>query len=173
MASYYYLMASLPMLRTEGEPPMDYGAFLAMCRGNVSDSVYAELEKLSVESDEGPVLKEWAAFYGVLKDELVYRRCMKLGRTCKAPVDRDAAATTVVNAAVNSENPLTAEQMLLRLEFEKLDEMVGYHNFDERALYGYAMKLQLLERQRTFDRETGREEFSSLMDDLRQQIFSM
>ena len=32
MASYYYLISSLPMLRTQGEPPMDYAAFLAMCR---------------------------------------------------------------------------------------------------------------------------------------------
>ena len=32
MASYYYLISSLPMLKTQGEPPMDYAAFLAMCK---------------------------------------------------------------------------------------------------------------------------------------------
>ena len=40
MASYYYLISSLPMLKTQGEPPMDYAAFLAMCRSAVSAGVY-------------------------------------------------------------------------------------------------------------------------------------
>ena len=173
MASYYYLMASLPMLRTDGEPPMDYGAFLKMCRGNVSDQVYATLETLSVESGEGPLLREWSAFYGTLQKELIYQRSVKLGRTAKVPDSRDAAARAAVTAAVQSANPLTGEQILLKLQFERLDELVGYHNFDERALYGYAMKLQLLERQRTFRRETGKEEFANLLDDLRRQVFSM
>ena len=173
MASYYYLMASLPMLRTEGEPPMDYGAFLKMCRGNVSDDVYAALETLSVESKEGPLLRDWADFYGTLQEELYYQRSIKLGRSCKLPASRDAGVTAAVTAAVSHPNPLAAEQILLRLEFERLDELVGYHNFDERSLYGYAMKLQLLERQRIFRREAGKEEFMHLLDGLRQQVFSM
>lgn len=173
MASYYYLMASLPMLRTDGEPPMDYGTFLEMCRGNVADGIFATLEDLTIESDRGSLLREWADFYGVLREELIYQRRVKLSRSAKIPGNRDAAVTAAVTTAVNSDNPLVAEKILLQLEFEKLDEMVGYHNFDERALYGYAMKLQLLERQRTFDRKTGEEEFQTLLDDLRQQVFSM
>ena len=47
MASYYYLISSLPMLRTQGEPPMDYAAFLAMCRSAVSAGVYRTLEELT------------------------------------------------------------------------------------------------------------------------------
>ena len=44
MASYYYLISSLPMLKTQGEPPMDYAAFLAMCKSAVSSGVYQTLE---------------------------------------------------------------------------------------------------------------------------------
>lgn len=173
MASYYYLMASLPILRTEGAPPLCYDDFLRLCRGNVSDGVLETLETLTVESDRGPLLKEWAAFYGTLQEELICQRSAKMGRSCKTPHVRDAACTAAVTAAVNSADPLLAEQLLLRLEFERLDELVGSHNFDERSLYGYAMKLRLLERQRTFDRETGKEEFASLLENLRSQVFSM
>ena len=66
MASYYYLISSLPMLKTQGTPPMDYAAFLAMCRTAVSGGVYQTLETLTVESDKGPLLSEWAVFYKAL-----------------------------------------------------------------------------------------------------------
>ena len=49
--------------------------------------------------------------------------------------------------------------------------MIGLHNFDDHALYGYAMKLQLLERQRTFRYEAGKQAFEGLLDHIRQQIF--
>lgn len=39
MASYYYLISSLPMLKTQGEPPMDYGTFLDMCKAAVGSGV--------------------------------------------------------------------------------------------------------------------------------------
>ena len=78
-----------------------------------------------------------------------------------------------VTAAVNAENPLEGERLLLDLEFRRLDDMIGLHNFDERALYGYAMKLQLLERQRGFWYDRGKQAFDGLMDSIRQQISSL
>ena len=173
MASYYYLISSLPMLKTSGEAPLDYTAFLAMCRSSVSASTYRALEELSVLSDKGPLLKEWAAFYGVLKAELTYQRNLKLGRACPVPTVRDAAAIEAVTAALAAANPLEAEQILLKLEFSCLDALTGLHNFDDEALFGYAMKLKLLERQRGFRYDEGKAEFDGLLDTIRQQIFSI
>lgn len=51
--------------------------------------------------------------------------------------------------------------------------MIGLHNFDDHALYGYAMKLQLLERQRTFRYESGKRAFDGLMQNIRQQVSSL
>ena len=56
MASYYYLISSLPMLRTQGEPPMDYATFLSQCRSAVSEGTYKTLEELTVRSGKGPLL---------------------------------------------------------------------------------------------------------------------
>ena len=162
MASYYYLISSLPMLKTQGEPPMDYAAFLAMCKSAVSSGVYQTLEELTAASDKGPLLSEWAGFYKALCRELTYQRNVKLGRPCAIPSDRDGIVQTVT-AAVNAENPLEGERLLLDLEFRRLDGMIGLHNFDDHALFGYAMKLQLLERQRTFRYEAGKRAFDELM----------
>ena len=38
MASYYYLIASLPELRADGDLPITYDEFLTLCQSNVSDS---------------------------------------------------------------------------------------------------------------------------------------
>ena len=85
MASYYYLISSLPMLRTQGEPPIDYASFLSMCKSAVSSGVYKTLEDLTVRSCRGPLLSEWAEFYRSLSRELTYQRNLKLGRSCSIP----------------------------------------------------------------------------------------
>ena len=105
--------------------------------------------------------------------ELTYQRNVKLGRPCAVPSDRDAGIVQTVTAAVNAENPLEGERLLLDLEFRRLDGMIGLHNFDDHALYGYAMKLQLLERQRTFRYESGKRAFDGLMQNIRQQVSSL
>lgn len=173
MASYYYLISSLPMLKTNAEPPLDYAAFLAMCKTAVSAPVYRTLEELTVESDGGALLGQWAEFYRLLKAELTYQRSVRLGHPCPVPYDRDAGVTAAVTAAVNAADPLKGEQTLLALEFSRLDAMIGLHNFDDCALYGYAMKLKLLERQRIFRHDEGKRTFDGLMENIRQQIFSI
>ena len=86
---------------------------------------------------------------------------------------RTAFFAKTVTAAGNAENPLEGERLLLDLEFRRLDGMIGLHNFDDHALYGYAMKLQLLERQRTFRYESGKRAFDGLMQNIRQQVSSL
>ena len=152
------------MLRAGDAPPLDYAAFLDQCRGAVSDRVYRSLEELTVRSEDGGFVSRWAAFYRVLQGELTYQRRVKRGESCAAPNERDAAVTQTVTAAVNAKDPL---------EGERLDELVGLHSFDDCALYGYALKLRLLERQRVFRHDEGKAAFDTLLGQVRQQIFSL
>ena len=160
------------MLKNPGRAAHGLSAFLGVCKTAVSSGVYQTLEELTVESDKGPLLSEWAAFYKALSRELTYQRSV-VSRACPVPSDRDAAIVQTVTASVNAENPLEGERLLLDLEFRRLDDMIGLHNFDDHALYGYAMKLRLLERQRGFRYETGKRAFDGLMDSIRQQVASL
>ena len=56
-----------------------------------------------------------------------------------------------------AKNPLEAEKILLECEFDNLDSLVGLHTFDDRYLFGYAIKLKLLERQSCFVQFKGTE----------------
>lgn len=173
MASYYYLTSSLPEIRADGDMPITYGEFLSLCQSNVSDSTYELLENLSLDSDEGPLVSEWAAFYGMLKKELNYQRSVNLGKTYSSAYDKDGFIAQVVQTALSAKNPLEAERVLLEYEFENLDSLIGLHMFDDYVLFGYAIKLKLLERLSCFEKEKGKAEFDSLFEGIQQRVYSL
>ena len=51
--------------------------------------------------------------------------------------------------------------------------MLVLQSFADGALYGYALKLRLLERQRVFRHDEGKAAFDTLLGQVRQQIFSL
>ncbi len=173
MASYYYLIASLPELRADGDMPITYGEFLNCCQSNVSDENYEILKNLTLSSTEGPLIKEWSEFYGMLTRELNYQRSVNLGRSYSSAYDKDGFIAQVVSSALTAKNPLEAERILLEYEFENLDSLVGLHMFDDYVLFGYAVKLKLLERLCCFEQEKGKAEFKSLFDGIQQRVYSL
>ena len=173
MASYYYLIASLPELKADGDMPLTYSEFLSCCQSNVSDSDYEILENLSLSSTEGPLIKEWANFYGMLTKELNYQRSMNLGKSYSSAYDKDGQIAQVVASALSAKNPLEAERVLLEYEFENLDSLVGLHMFDAHVLFGYAIKLKLLERQNCFEQARGKAEFQTLFEGIQQRVYSL
>ena len=173
MASYYYLISSLPDLRTDGDMPMTYDEFLDMCQSNVSESKYELLKNLTLSSEEGPLLKEWSAFYKNLMGELNYQRSVSLGRPYLTSYDKDSVIAQVAGAAMAAKNPLESEKILLECEFDNLDSLVGLHTFDDRYLFGYAIKLKLLERQSCFVQSKGQKEFKRLFDQVQQRVYSL
>jgi hypothetical protein len=173
MASYYYLIASLPELKSDSEMPITYDEFLSYCETAVESSVYEELKNLTLSSDKGPLVSKWAKFYKELTKEVNYQRSLRLGKQYEAPEFRDHTAETIASAALSAKNPLEAEQILLDYEFENLDSLVGLHMFDKHVLFGYAIKLKLLERQGCFEHEKGKAEFKKLFDQVQQQVYSL
>ena len=173
MASYYYLIASLPELSADGDMPITYSEFLSCCQSNVSDSDYELLKDLTLSSTEGPLVKEWSEFYGMLSRELNYQRSMNLGKSYSSAYDKDGFISQVVGSALAAKNPLEAERILLEYEFENLDSLVGLHMFDDYVLFGYAIKLKLLERLNSFEQTKGKAEFQSLFDGIQQRVYSL
>ena len=173
MASYYYLISSLPDLRTDGDMPLTYEEFLDMCRSDVSEDKMQILENLTLSSTKGPILKEWSEFYGNLTKELNSQRSARLGKQYPVSFDKDYTLTQVAAAAIAAKNPLEAEKILLDCEFDNLDSLVGLHAFDDEYLFGYAIKLKLLERQSCFEQKKGEKEFKHLFDQVQQRVYSL
>ena len=173
MGSYYYLIAGLPELRADGDMPITYSEFLTSCDSIVSDEDLETLKNLTLSSKKGPLVKEWAEFYGMLTGELNYQRSLNLGRSYSSAYEKDGAVAQVVASALAARNPLEAERILLDYEFQYLDLLVGPHMFDDYALFGYAIKLRLLERLTCFEKDKGKAEFDTLFDGIKQRVYSL
>ena len=87
--------------------------------------------------------------------------------------EKDGLNTQVINAALAAGNPLEAEQILLDHEFELLDTLVGMHMFDDYVLFGYAVKLKLLERRSCFEKEKGKTEFRNLFNRVQERVYNL
>ena len=105
--------------------------------------------------------------------ELNLQRSMKLGKSYPAPSAKDYVTAQVVGSALSAKNPLEAEQIMLDFSFQQLDQLVGLHMFDDYVLFGYALKLKLLERQRSFEHEKGQAEFRRLLSVVQQRVYSL
>ena len=79
----------------------------------------------------------------------------------------------MASSAVAAGDPLTAERILLAYEFDRLDDMVGLHSFDDTVLFGYALKLKLLERACSFEKKKGEKEFNDILKGLEDQVMSL
>ncbi len=158
------------MLKPEGALPLTYAEFLEKCKATVSDAKYAVLESLTLFSGKGALLAEWSKFYASLARELVDYRNRRMGKRPQEAGQRDETLFKEISAAVGGKNPLEAEKALLGLEFKKLDELIGTHYFDDHALFGYALKLKLLERKTMFDQKRGKEEMDRILDGLQKKI---
>ncbi|MCR5760966.1 MAG: DUF2764 domain-containing protein [Sphaerochaetaceae bacterium] len=175
MAAYYYLISSLPTLRTDAPMPISYEEFLRQCKSAVNANTYKTLCTLDANSSESGIsfVKQWTTFNGALMNELNRRRKEKFGKKVEANSDRNSEIEKVVNQALNAQNPLEAEKVLLDAQFSYLDSLVNMHFFDDNVLFGYAVKLRLLERQNVFDTEKGKQEFSGLYNSIHQQIMNI
>ncbi len=109
----------------------------------------------------------------MLNKELSYQRSVNLGKNYSSAYDKDGFITQVVSSALSAKNPLEAERLLLEYEFENLDSLVGLHMFDDHVLFGYAIKLKLLERLSCFEHEKGKAEFNSLFEGIQQRVYSL
>ena len=172
MASYYYVIASLPALRPGSEGAPSYGDFLEMCRPGVGEGVMRQLEKLTLAGTALPLLKRWHEYLTVFTREMNYQRDVRRGVKREPPDDRDPQVVSAVAKLLSVPDPLEAEKALIAAEFDAIDRMTGMHYFDEWALFGYALKLKLLERSNRFVHDEGKAEFQSLLKGIRQQINS-
>lgn len=172
-ALLYYLISSLPDISAGGEMPMNYEEFLVMCEGNVSGAKFDILKNLTLDSEEGPAVRKWADFYRNLKKELNSQRSALLGKTYTAEYDKYTENTQIAQAAMQAKNPLEAEKILLENEFKVIDDIIGANIFNDVYLFGYAIKLKLLERQNCFVQSKGKAEFKHLFDTVQAKVYNL
>lgn len=178
MTNYYYLVPSLPSIKSGSDSYMSVETFLSMCRGKITKKDYATLEKVAL-SDEvvesNSFVKAYTRFRSCVEKELAYQRSLALGIDSdeyRNDGAKDNYISSVVRKAVNELSPLEGEKLILSLYFSFLDRNVKTgHNYDITFLISYVLKLQLLSRRSSFEKQKGKVEFNRLFNTLKKEIF--
>jgi len=181
VASYYYLVASLPMLRFDDDPPITMERFLESCSQSLGAKDFhlvSELvsDNLSSIAHESGFLAQWDRFNRSLKGTLRVLRAQDLNRTpteASTDFETDVHVKDIVRQAMQAEHPLEAELMLILFQWRKAEELSQYHAFDREVIFTYAIQLALLERKALFTPMEGLAEFKRLFSNLQSIIKSI
>lgn len=157
MDKYYYFVTQLPLLYFEKEPLVTIEDFLEEGRKWLSKRDYNILEKTNINEtstllSDPQVLKDYKSFENSLRSELVQWREAKRA-------NQEYKTRLFPVSLVKEGNPLQIEKNIMKLRWDFIDKQEVSHHFDLEFLVLYYLKLQLLQRLSTFNKESGFEKF--------------
>lgn len=164
-SSYYYFLASLPLLSFGGKMPLTIEGFQEDCRRLLSEKDYALAERLWAPDETGTgtgnrVLDAWLHFDRGFRNELAWHRADHLN---KDPLKYLRGARTLVSSCVDDiqralkiDNLLQAEEILSRARWQFLDELGMGHYYDIESVFIYYLKLEILKRHQEYGSAEGR-----------------
>ncbi len=161
-SSYYYFLASLPLLFFDGKMPMTIEAFHEDCRRLLAEKDHALMRRLRV-SDENDlsgtgnrVLDAWLFFDRGFRNELAWHRADHLN---KDPLKYLRGGRTLmpsyvddIQRALKIDDLLRAEEILSKARWQFLDELGMGRYYDIESVFIYYLKLEILR---------GRQEYGS------------
>ncbi|MBD3426926.1 MAG: DUF2764 family protein [Candidatus Omnitrophica bacterium] len=159
---HYYLVASLPYLIFEDEPPVSSASFLEECRKWLSDEEMRTVKSADISgggesAGGGTVLSEWLSFDRRLRKSLaLFRKARKSGEQFRAE--------NALKSITEQENPLLMEKEFERLRWRFLEEKAAGFFYDINSLVIYYLQLQILQRLASFDRDKGERYFYELCE---------
>ena len=161
---YYYLVASLPVLSSEGPPPLSSEEFLSLCDRLLRPRDAETVRRLAadpVAEDPSPFAQAWRDREIQLRNALVRIRAARMGRDASPflRVERtvDAAVEKAATDAFSRPHPGEREREIDQFRWRQLDELAGLNSFSENAVFAYGLKLRILERWSAMDPLKGQE----------------
>ncbi len=160
---YYYLIASLPYLKMEGELKIKEETFLYECKKWLTGEDLETLGSATTsykepkEKDNSLIL-QWKEFDRELK------KAIAAIREAKKNSSSGKAGQEIAKNIIDQETPLLMEQEFEKIRWHFLDNEEAKYDFDINLLVIYYLKLQILERLDGFDKEKGEERFYKLCE---------
>jgi hypothetical protein len=160
MSNLVYLMCSLPALKFGQIPPITMDEFTETARNQLSAKHFKKLEPVDIyqaTDSEGKVsLKSIAVMLDEMKEDMTELRAAKAQRRTPNLVKFPLA---VVNA-----NPLEREKLIMRWQWEELDTIQAGEMFTLTDVMVYKLRLQILNRLNSFDKENGLQVLASVVN---------
>jgi hypothetical protein len=147
-----------------GEPAISAEGFLEECRKWLSDREMDILERASVKEpreglDGGEALVEWQSYDNFLREQLVRKR-----KERKEGKQHESGLSEEVKRVFEGENPLDKEKRLAQVRMDFIDSITSRYFFDLNWLVLYYLKVQIMERLSTFEKDKGEQRFYKLCE---------
>ena len=160
MDKYYYLTSSLPLLKFPEKPYVTVEEFIAEAEKWLIVKDFTILSKIDInnfipDEKDSSIVRIYKDFEYSTRAELASFRIAKKKNT-EYKIRKDLS-----QIIQQDYNPLEIETRLLQLRWDFLEEQEVSHFFDLHFLIIYYLKLQILKRLFSFDKERGREKFQA------------
>lgn len=162
MDKYYYFVAQLPMLFFGRETNMSIDYFLAEAEKWLTPRDFKSLSEtdindFSLTGKFPATLANYKKFESTLRQDIFSWREAKLR-------DQEYKPVSMPVSVIKEGNPLEIEIKLMKLKWDFIEEMEREHHFDLGFIILYYLKLQILRRLFTFNKEKGLEKFQKLYE---------
>lgn len=170
----YYLISQLPSLDgiSENAPlPITQERFEELCAQFLSKKAQQVIKNLTIappkksESSGSALIDAWNENERTLRFALGKIRAEKMGKD----FDTEGRIFSIeqlraVSEAMETENPMKAEEYLNRYRLALLETLRPMDNFSEDFIFYYGLKLKLLLRIRTFDTKRGEAAYKNIYE---------
>ncbi len=172
----YYLISQLPSLDgiSEHMPlPMTEERLWELCGRFLGKRALGELEHLTLvpsvtpEQSSSALVTAWNDGERRLRLALAKVRADRMNKSFD--VETEAASpeiAQVATAAVEADNPLEAEILLLNYRLSFLEDLRPMDGFSEDYIFYYALKLKLISRIRQFDTALGKATYQNIYNSI-------
>ncbi|MFO8052381.1 MAG: DUF2764 family protein [Candidatus Omnitrophota bacterium] len=161
MDKYYYLITQLPFLKFGEQNHLNKDSFLEEAKKWLTESDFKKLQKADIDDLEkrtkAGFLQEYKKFELTLRKELAAYRENKKKQQEYQPKE-------VLKKSLLEGNPLEVEKKLLYYRWQQIEESSKDYVFNLEAIIAYFLKLQILEKVLSFDKEKGTKKFDSLTE---------
>lgn len=162
MDKYYYVVAQLPMLSFGKEPGLTIDYFLDetgkwLSRKDYKILASVNMNDISISEKTHSILALYKHYeYRLRTDIARWRQAQKS--------DQDYKPESFPVSVLKEGNPLDIELKFMEMRWTFIDELERERHFDLGMLILYYLKLQLLQRYFTFNKEKGLNKFQKLYE---------
>lgn len=163
--TYYYFVASLPMLDLNVKPLISAEDFLSACGQQLSNQDFQMVRQLLTCANPLENLSPNATFHALCEwgekfgNELA---CYRAKQYRKEPREvmrgeqrRDPMLEEAIQQAAKAVNPLEGERILDKARWTLLDHLAVGHHFDTDWILIYGLKLKILEKHQQIASDEG------------------
>lgn len=176
MGAQYYLVSQLPAidnLEGRSQLPITEKSFKELCSRFLDKKNMKILESLSLEppkdetSTGSAFLDKWNDRERCLRLALAQIRALKMKKESEMlPGSCTADILQAARTAVGMDSPLAAEEYLNQYRMDTLKSLTPLDGFCVDAVFAYGLKLMLAQRMKHFDRETGKDSYHKIYDEI-------